>query len=152
MIKMIEQLFERLHIKGNTLEGVSETVIPKEYQNLIDFIGEFNACSTYLHTTETIENAKSICENGLNCEEFGKTTDYVHDISGLIYMLIIRKDYGNFTLIIQLNKNIENSYESICKKEHNENGDEIFVLPPQYIKGYYDRTTKEIFANLLFIR
>lgn len=46
MIKIIRQLFERLHIKGNTLLGVFETVIPKEYQNLIDFIGEFKGYAT----------------------------------------------------------------------------------------------------------
>jgi hypothetical protein len=152
MIKIIKQLFERLYIKGNMLLGVFETVIPKEYQNLIDFIGEFKGNSTYLHTTETVESVKSICEIGLNFEDFGKTTDYIHDIVGLIYMLSIRKRYGNYTLIIQMNKNIENSYESISKKERNGNGDEIYILPPQYIKGYYDRTTKAVFANPLFIR
>jgi hypothetical protein len=120
-----------------------------EYQNLINFIGESKGYSNYLHTTQTVENAKSICETGLRFEIFQKTVDYVLTVIGLIYMLSIRKAYGNYTIIIQIRSSIKD-VESISKKTQNEYGDEIFVLPPQYIKGYYNRTTKELFTNPLF--
>ena len=120
-----------------------------EYQNLIDFIGESKGYSNYLHTTQTAENAKSICETGLRFEIFQKTVDAIVNVVGLIYMLSIRVAYGKFTIIIQISDNIHD-YESVCKKTQNEYGDEIFILPPQYIKGYYDRTTREIFTNPLF--
>lgn len=147
-----QRLFEMMNrVGGMPLKEFDIT--PEEnqagYLNLINFIGESKGYSNYLHTTQTEENAKSICETGLRFEIFQKTVDYVYNIVGLIYMLSIREPYGNFTVIIQIKGNIKN-VESISKKGHNENGDEIFVLPPQYIKGYYDRTTKEIFANPLF--
>jgi hypothetical protein len=127
-----------------------------EYQNLIEFIGESQEYSTYLHTTNSETNAKSICNNGLRYEVFQKTTDRISHVDGLIYMLMIREPYGNFTIIIQINASIHD-YESISKKvidvdipiEHSDNN-EIFILPPQYIKGYYNRTTREIFENPLF--
>lgn len=34
--------------------------------------------------------------------------------------------------------------------EYDDEDEEVFILPPQYIKGYFDRTTNEIFTNPLF--
>ena len=116
---------------------------------VVEFIFQEAGYFRFLHTTNTIEKAKSICENGFWYKNFNKTTDYVCDPVSLAYMLNIRKYYGDFTLIIQLCKNIC-SYEKISKMEYDEEGDEVFILPPQYIKGVYDRRTNEIYANPLF--
>jgi hypothetical protein len=124
-------------------------VISEKCQNLIDFVGEFKGYSIYLHTTDTVEKAKSICENGLRFLQFEKTTDSINNIVALIYMANIREPFGNFTVVIQISRHITD-YEAISKKVYDEDEEEIFIFPPQYIKGYYDRTTYGIFANPLF--
>jgi len=121
-----------------------------EFQNLINFIGKDNGYKNYLHTTDNIENAKTICQNGLIYNQFEKTTDYVYDPSSIIYMLGIRKAYGNYTVIIQIKPNDIKNLNTICQMDVDEDGDEIYTLPPEYVKGYYDRTTKEIYPNPLF--
>jgi hypothetical protein len=120
-----------------------------DYRELINFICEANEYSNFLHTTNIVEKAKSICENGFQFKNFNKTTDYVCDRDSLAYLLNMRKAYGNFTVIIQISNKITNC-EAICEKEYDEEGEEVFILPPKYIKGYYDRITNEIFANPLF--
>ena len=119
------------------------------YQNLIDFICAENGYLSFLHTTNTMEKALSICKNGFVFMQFNKTSDYVCDLITLAYMLNIRKHYGDFTVIIQIS-NLITDYEEISIKEIDGEGEEVFILPPQYIKGYFNRITNEIFANPLF--
>ena len=118
-------------------------------KELSDFICEETGYFRFLHTTNSIERARSICENGFRFKDFNKTSDYVCDPITLAYMLNIRKHYGDFTVIIQINKNIT-SYVEISEKEYDDEGDEVYVLPPQYIKGFYNRRTDEIYANPFF--
>ena len=124
-------------------------IAESKYQNLVDFICGESGYFNFLHTTRTEENALSICLNGFRFKKFDKTSDYVCDAISLAYMLYIRKHYGDFTVIIQINKNITH-YEAMSEKELDDEGEERFVLPPQYIKGYYNRITNEIIANTLF--
>ena len=147
-----QRLFEMMNkVGGMTLTEFSLATreTQNEYRNLIDFIGESLGYSNYLHTTSSETNAKSICNNGFRFEIFQKTTDYISNVDGLVYMLMIREPYGKFTVIIQIKSGIKD-YESISEKTTNDEGDEMFILPPQYIKGYYNRTTKEIYSNPLF--
>jgi hypothetical protein len=124
-------------------------IVKTKYQNLVDFICEDPGYFSFLHTTDTIEKAKSICENGFRFKKFDKTSDYVCDAVTLTYMLNIRKHYGDFTVILQISKDTPH-YEKISEMEYDDEGEEVFVLPPQYIKGYYNRITNEIVANSLF--
>ena len=146
-------LFEMMHKVGGMPLKEFNTEInnngQEQYQNLINFIGIAENYFTYLHTTDSENNAKSICQNGFRFETFSKTVDYITDVVGLVYMLNIRKPYGNYTIIIQVNSTIEN-YESISEKSYDEDENEVFILPPQYIKGYYNRTTNVIVPNSLF--
>ena len=119
------------------------------YQELVDFICEKQGYFTFLHTTNSIEKALSICKNGFRFQKFDKTSDFVCDSVTVAFMLSIRKQYGDFTVIIQISTHITH-YESISKKEYDEEGEELFILPPQYIKGHYNRITNEIFQNPLF--
>ena len=147
-----QRLFEMMNkVGGMTLTEFSLATreTQNEYRNLIDFIDESLGYSNYLHTTSSETNAKSICNNGFRFEIFQKTTDYISNVDGLVYMLMIREPYGKFTVIIQIKSGIKD-YESISEKTTNDEGDEMFILPPQYIKGYYNRTTKEIYSNPLF--
>jgi len=148
-----QRLFEMMNkVGGMTLTEFSTELKYDEhekYRNLIEFIGESQGYDNFLHTTKTEENAKSICQNGFRFEQFQKTTDYIGNVDALVYMLYVRQAYGNFTVIIQISHSLQD-YESISEKTTDDEDNEIFILPPQYIKGYYNRTTKEIFPNQLF--
>jgi len=144
-----EALNEEIKRIFEIIESFNATTTDNRYKNLIEFIGKpsYYGYLTYLHTTNSVDNANSICKNGLKFEEFRSTTDEVNDEISLIYKLLIRKQYGNFTIIIQINENIRDmSYESISQPSD----EETFILPPQYIRGYYNRETKEIVENPLF--
>jgi len=148
-----QRLFEMMNkVGGMTLtEFSTESKYDdqEKYRNLIEFIGESQGYDNFLHTTKTEENAKSICQNGFRFEQFQKTTDYVGNVPALVYMLYIRQPYGNFTIIVQISHSLHD-YESISEKTTDEDDNEIFILPAQYIKGYYNRITREIFPNPLF--
>jgi hypothetical protein len=131
------------------MNNIPETTAHK-YQNLINFISDCDACFSFLHTTNSLEKAMSICKNGFVFSQFDKTTDYVCDIVSLTYMLNIRKHYGDFTIILQLSNQIK-SYTEISIKEYDVEGEEVFILPPRYVKGFYNRNTREIFLNPLYI-
>lgn len=120
-----------------------------QYQNLINFVGESEGYLTYLHTTNNEQIAKEICQKGFQYRTFEKTTDLVNNVDGLVYMLGIRNPYGNYTVIIEI-KNTIQDYDAISKKSIDEEGEEVFILPPQYIKGYYNRTTRQSTPNPLF--
>lgn len=118
-------------------------------QELVDFICEGSGYFSFLHTTNTVEKARSICESGFKFKKFDKTSDFVCDNVTVAFMLNIRKQYGDFTVIIQIRSYITH-YEPICKMEIDDECEEVFILPPQYIKGYYNRVTKEIYENPFF--
>ena len=126
-----------------------EAIPTAGYQELVDFICEKKGYFTFLHTTNSIEKAVSICENGFRFQKFDKTSDFVCDSITVAFMLSIRKQYGDFTVIIQISSHITH-YESISEKIIDEEDEELFILPARFIKGYYNRATNEIFINSAF--
>jgi hypothetical protein len=131
------------------MENDHDDKLTHKYLTLLEFISNCDQNFCFLHTTNSLEKAESICHNGFVYSQFDKTTDYVCDIITLAYMLNIRKHYGDFTIVIQIDHSITN-YAEISIKEYDVEGEEIFILPPQYIKGYYNRTNHEIIPNPLF--
>lgn len=123
-----------------------DELLATQYQELVDFICEKGGYFSFLHTTNTVEKARSICDNGFQFKKFDKTSDFVCDSVTVAFMLNIRKHYGNFTIIIQIGTHITH-YESICDVEIDDEGEDVFILPPHYIKGYFNRVTNEIDAN-----
>lgn len=137
LIEEQQRIFELFNINTND----------ERYKNLIEFIDQSKHHITYLHTTPSEETARIICGEGFIFEEFGNTTDEVNDEVTLAYKLLIRKQYGKFTIIIQINENVKDRYyEEISTP----NDDDTFTLPPRYIRGYYNRETREIIKNPLF--
>ena len=124
-----------------------------------DFIGLTNNVLTYLHNTETEEIANKILNNGFEFEGYlDHTTDLISgdDAIELRYFQIKRGRYGDFTMVIQIAKNIIDKYcellndthshysEVLTKKEaRNSNEREpIYTLPEHFIKGYFNQKTK----------
>ena len=117
---------------------------------LIDFFGNENNVATYLHTCKTEELCKEIFEEGFEFVTFYTTTDYVTSNKvDVDWKLNQRTPYGNFTLVIQIPPEFMKDLEEITAKppHENENGEEVYTLPREFVKGYFNRKTSEIVPN-----
>lgn len=128
------------------------------------FVGQDRKLSKYLHNTDSEENAKSILKNGF---QFISHLDYSADnVSGddpveLNYFNLMRRRYGDFTVLIQISRNIVEKYSKKlhCSKHHfsevivlgepllSEDDEPIYTLPNFFIKGYFNNITKEMNYN-----
>jgi hypothetical protein len=127
---------------------------------LLAFIEETPNCVTFLHVTQKEKDAKNILKKGFRyTDNYHKTVDEFsnHNIVSLDWIRIMRKDYGNFVMIIQIDKDVykRNSYniDSMCKESIRKTkyGDEeVYTLPAEFVKGYFDEGTKTITRNANF--
>jgi hypothetical protein len=118
-------------------------------QDLLDFLSFSKDSYTFLHTTNTMEKALSICDSGLHFLSLDKTTDYVCDRITLNHLMNIRKHYGDFVMLIQVGKEQMNSGLT-NERALNSEGEEVFILPARFIKGFFLKKTKELFVNPRF--
>jgi hypothetical protein len=121
---------------------------------------------TFIHYTKEEKDAKSIAANGFRfVDSFYKTAlpvlndkvDFINKHNG-------RKYYGDWLIIISISNKILEEYASRMKEAgisnyavenvitevppvKDENSDLIYVLPRQFIKGFINHRTGEIFKN-----
>ena len=119
---------------------------------LLDFIGNEKGVNTYLHTCKTEELCKEIFEEGFEFVDFYKTTDHITPNKvDLDWKLSMREPYGNYTLIIQIKTGIKDLESLTTKPPHeNENGEEAYTLPREFVRAYYNKKTGEIVKNSHF--
>ncbi len=132
-----------------------------------NFIGETGEVYTFLHNTPTEAMARRIMKEGLVFENhLLNTADQVSgdDLIELNYFRMIRKYYGDHTVVIQvasalvdeLNKRLEKSHlhfsEVLSRSLPAPDGEDVslYLLPPQFIRGYFDHTREEGTGNPLF--
>ena len=119
----------------------------------------------FLHYTYDKDIAEKIINEGFKFVNFEKTTIRVqNDAVELNYNHIIRKPFGSYVIVIAFSKKIYNKYlrliresgniylktEEVLTKEYsskNENGEEKFLLYPEFVKGYFNYHTGEIKKN-----
>ncbi|OFX53612.1 MAG: hypothetical protein A2046_14040 [Bacteroidetes bacterium GWA2_30_7] len=131
------------------------------------FISSNNDVLKYLHNTSDEEIAISIMQNGFRFESrLDYTTDMVsgNDVVQIEYFKLIRKKYGKFTMVIHIGKNIVDKYNLLLKNtvfffyevistlesELSQDGESVFVLNPQFVKGYYIHEKKIGIINPLY--
>jgi hypothetical protein len=121
---------------------------------------------TYIHYTKEKEDANSILKDGFRfAESFYKTAVPVSkDKLDLIIKHNSRKFYGEYLIVIIISNDVANFYSLELEKAGirnftfenvltenppviNENSDLIYQLPRQFIKGYINHVTGEIFKN-----
>lgn len=121
----------------------------KVTDDLLNFISTEKGVNTYLHTCRTEELCKEILEEGFEFVNFLKTTDPITlDQYDLDFKLVMRKSYGDYTLIIQINRNTTDLESLNSKPVHeNENGEEVYTLPREFVRAYYNKNTGEIVKN-----
>ncbi|HOP03791.1 MAG TPA: hypothetical protein PL017_04380 [Tenuifilaceae bacterium] len=128
-------------------------------------IGDEKKCNSFIHYTKEKEIAKKIISDGFKfVDTFYKTAEPItNDKLDLIYKHYLHKHYGNYVVIISISKQVYDKYlEEISKIKKvvnveqilsekspllNENLDEVYLLPTQYVKGYIDAETGEITNN-----
>lgn len=124
-----------------------------------NFISSDSDVLKYLHNTCDEEIANSIMQDGFRFESrLDYTTDMVSgsDVVQIEYFKLIRKKYGKYTMVLHIGKNIVDKYNLLLKNtiyffyevlstvepELSQDGESMFVLHPQFVKGYYDHEKK----------
>lgn len=146
----------------------SRVMMENEYLEQLQKVIECqNDVVTFLHNTKTKETAESIMNGGF---EFQSHLDYTSDVVSakdpvtIKYFTIVRQAYGNYTMVIQIAKDLIEEYSNILEelphhfseiltvKEpyvgHEE--DMIYCLAPHFIKGYVNAETAQFFPNPLY--
>ncbi len=122
-------------------------------------------CKLFIHYTRDEEVAKNIFSQGFYfVDSFHKTAEAVtNDQISLIYKHYLHKNYGKFIIILSISKEVYNYYtEEIGKSKKvvnveqllcemppcvNENDDEVYLLPSQFVKGYINLETGNTVRN-----
>lgn len=139
-------------------------------KNLIsfqEFVGLDINMSKFIHQTPTKELAERIINEGLEFENhLMHTTDQISgfDLVELNYFLMIRRNYGQLTIVIviadelieeliQIIKDSNIHFSEILSKtppRYNTDDTPVYLLPEQFIKGYFNQKTFEKTFNLKF--
>ncbi len=138
--------------------------------NKINFIVENEKdFKTFIHYTKEVADAKSILQNGfMFAESFYRTALPVsNDKLDLLIKHNSRKFFGEYLIIITISNDIVNFYSMELEKAgvktysfenvltetppaQNENSDMVYKLPFQFVKGYINHITGEIYKNPTF--
>ncbi|MDD3569196.1 MAG: hypothetical protein PHT92_12420 [Bacteroidales bacterium] len=122
----------------------------------------------FVHYTRDQEVADTICREGFQfADSFYKTAEPItNDKLDLVYKHNLRKQFGSIIVVLAFSKDIYNKYTQIISNvkavvnveqifstllpELNDNLDEVYLLPAQFVKGYINIETGEIVPNLNF--
>jgi hypothetical protein len=121
----------------------------------------------YLHNTRSEEIARKIMAEGFTFQnQIYYSTDRINpkDSIEISYFLVERKDYGDYTMIIEISKKLFKNACAVAEKSGlsfedllssskpvlGEDDEYIYTLPQQYIKGYYNNKTGIFYNNDVF--
>ena len=174
-LSKLEKNWNKEYVKKflNRLQHIdAESMITEDkilHENILAYITGNQGCKTFIHYTRQEETAKMILSQGFKfAESFHKTAEEIgSDQIDLIYKHSIRKYFGKFIIIICQSDKIISYYETHLKKLENvnlnveqilteispilnENQEEIFTCPKQYVKGYLNYETGRIVSNPVF--
>jgi hypothetical protein len=139
-------------------------LLDREVQNFM--FSNLDNEEVFVHYTRDQEIADTICREGFRfADSFYKTAEPVtNDRLDLIYKYNLRKQFGSIIVVLAFSKDIYNKYTQIISNvrtvvnveqifstllpELNDNMDEVYLLPAQFVKGYINIVTGEIVPNL----
>jgi hypothetical protein len=127
----------------------------------------FENCYFFLHNTKEKSIAEKIMQDGFIFEnQLPHSTDRVNPAEPIevTYFLFQRKDYGSFTIIIAVSKNIYDKYTglsnqydlgiedimTISRPAYGDNDELIYTISPKHILGYFNNKTSEFVRNSLW--
>ncbi len=149
--------------------GLHNPLIPDKFleENTINFILENDSrLKIYMHYTRDEADAQNILKTGFRfANSFYKTAlPVTRDKLDMIIKHNSQKYYGHYLIIISISSETVNylteeikkaglknvSFENILTESttlRNENGEPVYLLPNQFIKGYINHLTGEITKN-----
>lgn len=123
-----------------------------------------NDCVLFLHNTKDEETARQIMTKGFQFEEqLTYSTDQINptDSVEINYFFVERKEYGRYTVIIEIDKELYKKYNHLIEESDfhfeelltvtmpvlSDNDEYIYTLSHHYIKGYLDNFTGIFIEN-----
>lgn len=125
-----------------------------------------NKVKLFLHYTAKLNVAKNILTEGFKfLNSFYKTAEYIYnDELYLVHRHHEHKQYGKYVIVICISKKMYDHYSEELNKLHAKNiaveqilteqtpvkddeGDETYILPKQFIKGYFNYLDGTIVEN-----
>ncbi|MCK4664725.1 MAG: hypothetical protein KAT68_17780 [Bacteroidales bacterium] len=154
------------NLKNSEFSGVvtKDKMMDKKF---ISFLFENESeINIFIHYTAKEDVAEKILSEGFKfVNSFYKTAEYIYnDELYLIHRHYERKQYGHYVIVICISKDTYNHYSDELSKlkvknidvEHiltetpsyiDENSDEIYTFPKQFIKGYFNYMDETIVEN-----
>jgi hypothetical protein len=167
-IQKKEEDWSKIGVSSTDL-GFNKKVIKDQFMNddIYNFLFADNKeVKLYLHYTRTKVVANEILSDGFKfVNSFYKTAELVfNDKLYLMHRHNEHKQFGEFVIVISISKKNFNHYTQELSKlkakniaveqiltevphQTDENGEEIFTSPKQFIKGYFNYTTGSIVTN-----
>jgi hypothetical protein len=131
---------------------------------LASILKNFKDCYFFLHNTRDFEVVENIMNEGFIFEsQLAHSTDRVNPNESIevTYFLFQRKDYGSYTIIIAIPKEIYEIYTGVSNNKDidieevititnpyfGDNDELIYTLSPCHILGYFNIKTSEFYQN-----
>ncbi len=132
---------------------------------LASILKGYEECLFFLHNTKDHGIVEKIMKEGFIFEsQLPHSTDQVNpnEPIEITYFFFQRKDYGAFTLILAIPKEIYEFYSrvsndnetgieeviTISEPYYGDNDELVYTVSPKHILGYFNNSTLEFFKNL----
>jgi hypothetical protein len=131
---------------------------------LASVLKNFGDCYFFLHNTKEFSNVERIISEGFIFEDqLLHSTDRVNvtEPVEIAYFMLLRKDYGPYTIVIAIPKTTFENYSAVSGKKYvsleevitvtepyySDNDELVYTLSPKHILGYFNTITCEFFPN-----
>jgi hypothetical protein len=132
---------------------------------LAAILTDYNDCYFFLHNTREFTTVEKIMNEGFIFEsQLPHSTDQVNpnEPIEITYFMFQRKDYGPYTIVVAIPKNIYDIYSDVSNNNdigieevittvepfYGDNDELIYTLSPKHILGYFNIRTSEFFKNV----
>jgi len=162
--KDISRLLERLRNPEYKGTMTKDKMLDREFSQFL--FEDYNSVKLFLHYTSKKSIADKIIHEGFKfANSFYKTAVSIYnDELFLIHRHHEHKQYGNYVIVISISKALYNQYAKALSKtnakniaveqiltEHepltDENADDLYIFPKQFIKGYFNYIEGTIVKN-----
>jgi hypothetical protein len=131
---------------------------------LAHILNNYGNCYFFLHNTKEKAIAEKILSEGFVFEnQLAHSSDRVNpnEPIEITYFLFQRKDYGFYTIIIAIPKQVYDKYTRVSNEQETgieevititepvigDNDELIYTVSPRHILGYFNGKTTEFFKN-----
>jgi hypothetical protein len=131
---------------------------------LASILRDYKDCCFFLHNTREFSVVEKIMNEGFIFEsQLPHSTDRVNpnEPIEITYFLFQRKDYGSFTMIIAIPRDIYEKYSDMSNRKDtgieevmtitepyfSDNDELMYTLSPKHVLGYFNIRTSEFFKN-----